>query len=138
MSGGEDAKGERLFRGLQSASLTGSLPIRDGFPHLASAALFFHAAHQDCEAGTVAVRPHQLWQCRSTVGVVPSTQSHKILLAFTILLLLNSRIFSRDILLFIDKDKWVFLPMAHPRPALAMGRNMNRPKPAPCVKYRIL
>ena len=42
-----DAKGKRLFRGSQSASLTGSLPIRDGLPHLASAALSLRAAHHD-------------------------------------------------------------------------------------------
>ena len=43
-----------------SASLTGSLPIRDRLPHLASTALSLRAAYQDYKAIQIADMPHRL------------------------------------------------------------------------------
>lgn len=48
-----------------SASLTGALSIRDGLPHLASAALYLPAVHPDCKTIPNAITPHRLWRCRS-------------------------------------------------------------------------
>ena len=43
-----------------SASLTGSLPIRDGLPHLASAALSFAPRAKIAKPFLFAVTPHRL------------------------------------------------------------------------------